>query len=383
MLAKQPHEEDARTLAIEDTGSPERQQTDLSLRTEREKTDRALAERQAAIDETADATVQKARVVADAVLSAARDQADQRLDHAAQPDTVHDTLVQQRQAEDEALQTERAAADASLRSERRANARTLASLLPLEREKTDRYLLTERSRSDDELAHRDDFLGIVSHDLRNLLGGVVMDAELLSRLTTADEHRKMVVAATARIQRYAARMNRLVGDLVDVASMDAGKLAMTTAPEDAVALMAEAVEMFKAAAAGKGLELVLEGGERPLLAEFDRDRVLQVLANLITNAIKFTSPGGSIRLRGEQSGAGEEVRMFVRDSGAGIADDMLEVIFDRFWQVGKNDRSGLGLGLYISRSIVEAHGGRIWAESTPGAGSTLCFTLPGARSAPA
>lgn len=369
-------------MAVEDTSSPERDQTDLSLRSEREETDRALAERQATIDEAADVTVQKARVVADAVLSAARERADQRLDDAAQPARVHEALVQQRQAEDEALQTERAAADASLRSERRANARTLASLLPLEREKTDRYLLTERSRSDDELTHRDDFLGIVSHDLRNLLGGVVMDAELLSRLAATDEQRPTVVAAAARIQRYAARMNRLVGDLVDVASIDAGKLAMTTAAQDAAPLMAEAVEMFKAGAAVKGLGLVLEAGEGPLLAEFDRDRILQVLANLITNAIKFTSPGGSIRMRGELTGAGEEVRISVRDSGKGIPGGMLEAIFDRFWQVGKNEQRGLGLGLYISRSIVEAHGGRIWAESSLGVGSTLCFTLPGVRSAP-
>lgn len=372
----------ARLDTDEDTSSPERQQTDLSLRTEREKADRALAERQATIDEVADQTVQKARVVADAVLSEARERADQRLDHAAQPAIVHDTIVEQRQAEDEALDTERAAADASLRDERMATARALAGLLPLEREKTDRYLLTERSRSDDDLATRDDFLGIVSHDLRNLLGGVVTDADLLSRLTTSNEHRVMLAAATARIQRYAARMNRLVGDLVDIASIDAGKLAMTTAPEDVVTLMAEAVELFHAMAAAKGLKLVLEAADRPLLAEFDHDRVLQVLANLITNAIKFTT-SGSIRLRGEQAAAGEEVRIFVCDTGTGIPKEMLEAIFERFWQVGKDDRRGLGLGLYISRSIVEAHGGKIWAESSLGAGSTLCFTLPGARSAPA
>ena len=370
-------------MAAEDPSSPEREQTDLSLRTEREKTDRALAERQASIDEAADATVQRAREVADAVLGAAREQADRRLADAARPAAAHSDLVQQRRAEDEALLTERAAADASLRRERQANARTLASLLPLEREKTDRYLLTERSRSDDELAHRDDFLGIVSHDLRNLLGGVVMDATLLSRLAAAGEHHATVVAATARIQRYAARMNRLVGDLVDVASIDAGKLAMTMAQEDAAALMAEAVELFRAAAAVKGLVIELEVDERPLLARFDHDRILQVLANLITNAIKFTSNGGSIRLRGQSSGAGEELRISVHDTGKGIPEDMLEVIFDRFWQVGKHERRGLGLGLYISRSIVEAHGGRIWAESSLGAGSTLCFTLPRDRAAPA
>lgn len=367
----------------EDTSPSERQQTDLSLRTEREKTDGALAVRQAAIDETADRKVQSAREVADAALDAVRDRADQRQDPDAPSADPHDTVEQQRQDEDEALSAERAAVDASLRSERLANARTLAGLLPLEREKTDRHLLTERARSDDDIANRDDFLSIVSHDLRNLLGGIVMNAELLTRLNAAGEQRAQVVTATSHIHRYAARMNRLVGDLVDVAGIDAGKLALTPAPGDLTALMTEAVEMFQAAAADRGVSLAVDADERPLSAEFDRDRLLQVLANLITNAIKFTPHGGSVRLHGEPSGADGALRISVRDSGAGIPPDMLEAIFERYWQVGKNDRRGLGLGLYISRSLVEAHGGTIWAESSPGAGSTLYFTLPGARAAPA
>jgi len=361
-----------------ETSSPERRQTDDGLRTEREKTDQALEERQSTIDE-ATGTVQKARVTADAVLGAARDATDQELDEAGQSGTFQTTLAEQRQVEDDALRKERAAADASLRKERKANALVLASLLPLEREKTDRFLLTERAQSDEDLANRDDFLGIVSHDLRNLLGGVMMTAELLTRLARADDQGKQIVTATTRIQLYVARMNRLVGDLVDVSSIDAGKLAMATTSGDTVVLMAEAVGMFQDTAAAKGLTLVLETAE-PLLAEFDHDRVLQVLANLITNAIKFTPSGGSIRLRGESMGSEGSVRITVRDSGGGIPSDMLEAIFDRFWQVGKDDRRGLGLGLYISRSIVEAHGGKIWAESTLGAGSTLCFTLPAARS---
>jgi signal transduction histidine kinase len=96
--------------------------------------------------------------------------------------------------------------------------------------------------------------------------------------------------------------------------------------------------------------------------------------DLITNSIKFTASGGSIVLRAER--ARDQLRFSIRDTGSGIPADKLEAIFERFWQVGKNDRRGVGLGLYISRCIVEAHGGRIWAESTLGVGSTLCFTLP-------
>lgn len=353
--------------------SAEREQTDESLRLEREKTDRALAERQTA-EENSDLMVHRARESADAVLTEARAKADQRLDQASPDIETLTTLVEERVLEDEALQDERASADEVLRREREENARVLSRLLPLEREKTDRFLLTERARSDDALSNRDNFLGMASHDLRNLLGGIVMSADLLSMSAPENEDGKQTLVATARIQRYAARMNRLIGDLVDIASIDAGKLAVTPVPGDAATVIAEAVDTFQAAAAAKGVSLQAETVEYPLLAEFDHDRMLQVLANIITNAIKFTSQGGRIRVRGEC--AGDELRFSISDTGEGIPGNMLEDIFERFWQAGKNDRRGVGLGLYISRCIVEAHGGRIWAESKLGEGSRLCFTLP-------
>jgi len=353
--------------------SAERDQTDESLRREREKTDRALAERHAA-EEDSDQVVHRARESADAVLTEARAKADQRLDDALPHVAADSTLAEERVQEDEALQDERASADEILRRERSENARVLSRLLPLEREKTDRFLLTERARSDDALANRDNFLGLVSHDLRNLLSGIVMTAELLSAKALENEDGRQTLEATARIQRYAARMNRLIGDLVDVASIDAGKLAVTPAPGDAAALIVEAVEPFQAAASAKGISLQTETAERPLPAELDHDRMLQVFANTIANAIKFTSQGGTVRVRGER--AGDELRFSISDTGSGIPGNMLEAIFERFWQVGKNDRRGVGLGLYISRCIVEAHGGRIWAESKPGEGTCIIFTLP-------
>jgi signal transduction histidine kinase len=260
-----------------------------------------------------------------------------------------------------------------LQRERKENARVLSQLLPLERDKTDRFLWTERSRSDDEIAQRDDFLAIVSHDLRNLLGGIVMSATLLAEHAPEDALGKDIRTGTTRIQRYAARMNRLIGDLVDVASIEAGRLAMTTSPGDAATLIAEAVDTFHATAEAKGISLRAETtGE--LLAEMDHGRMLQVLANLVTNATKFTASGGSIVVRGEL--AGDALRISVTDTGMGIAEPMLERVFDRFWQVGPTDRRGFGLGLYISRCIVEAHGGTIHAESKLGVGSRFAFTIP-------
>src|SRR4029077_7984866 len=126
------------------------------------------------------------------------------------------TVIEERARADETLREERASADEILRDERAKEAMAFARLLPLEREKTDLYLLTERARSDDALANRDDFLGMVSHDLRDLLQAIVMNAGFLSGQTTSDEKGKAALAATQRIQRSAGRMTRLIGDLVDI-----------------------------------------------------------------------------------------------------------------------------------------------------------------------
>jgi signal transduction histidine kinase len=354
---------------------PERDQTDQSLRTERERTDRVLLERQdavVAVEKDADTVVEHARDVADAVLAEAREKADKHRDGDRRQSRAG--VAEQRHQEDEALHQERATADESLRLEREENARALAKLLPLERDKTDRYLLTERARSDDVLSNRDGFLGMVSHDLRSLLGGIVLSATVLQEKAGEDEEGKLTLVQTARIQRYAARMNRLVGDLLDVASIDAGKMAVVPKPGDAAELIAEAVDTFQGLAWAKSISLESQIVERPLPAAFDHDRMLQVLANLIANAVKFTAPGGKVWVRGERGG--DVLRLVVGDTGSGIPGDLLETIFERFSQVGKDDRRGLGLGLYISRYIVEAHGGKIWAESTPGEGSQFFFTLP-------
>lgn len=350
-----------------------REKTDESLRTERERADQALAQRQAAVELDANAVIHRARKQADDVLSAARDRADQLLEEALPRAATIAALAEGRAIEDEALRDERASADARIEREREESVRALSMMAPFERDKTDRSLLTERTRSDEALSHRDDFLGIVSHDLRNLLNGIVMSAEQLSRTETGND-RQQTLGQTTRIQRYAARMNRLIGDLMDVATLDAGKLAIAPVSGDWGALIAEALDTFHASAAAKGLSLRTEIAEGPLVTEFDHDRMLQVLANLVANAMKFTSPGGKIRVGAERSEDG--IRVWVSDTGSGIPAGMLEAIFERFWQVGKNDRRGMGLGLYISRSIVEAHGGAIRAESREGEGSTFSFTVP-------
>ena len=355
--------------------SQERLKTDDSLRTERKKSDDVLKRDRDSAARVADGVVNRAREVADDVLTAARLRADH--ESRGQRSTQTGALAGERAKADRVVVGERASADVTLRGDREDRADVLEALLVHERAATDAYLLTERARSDDAVAHRDDFLGMVAHDLRNLLHGVVLSLELV-RQGSKEEPTPQVAGATARIRRYVARMTRLIGDLVDVTSIDAGKLAMAPVQGDASAMVAEAVETFEPAAREQGVSLSAELPATPVGAEFDRERMLQVFANLISNALKFTPEGGSVVVRVEE-GRGV-VRFSVSDTGVGIPAAMLETVFERFWQVGEQDRRGQGLGLYISKCIVEAHHGRIWAESEVGKGSRLQFTLPVASS---
>ncbi|HEV3455687.1 MAG TPA: ATP-binding protein [Thermoanaerobaculia bacterium] len=352
----------------------DREKTDESLRTERRNTDSAMTERRAELEKDADALVGLARDQADAVLDTARDKADQDLDSADRGARERAAIVTARAWQDAVLEDERAIADEALRRERAEHSRILALLLPLERETTDRHLLIERARSDDRLAQRDDFMGMVSHDLRNLMCGVVMEAALLSDKASESEEGRRTVAAMNRLQQYAARMNRIIGDLIDIVSIDAGRLSIRPASCAADALLTEAVGAFAASALEKGIFLGFETVGGSLKADFDYQRMLQVLANLISNALKFSPRGGKVVVRAER--AAEALHFSVSDTGMGIPASMLEAVFERFWQVGKNDQRGLGLGLYISNCIVEAHGGRIWVESKLGEGSSFHFTIP-------
>jgi signal transduction histidine kinase len=176
------------------------------------------------------------------------------------------------------------------------------------------------------------------------------------------------------INRGAKRMNRLIQDLLDVARMEAGQLTVERARLSAGGLIAEAVDVQRPLASSSSLELRVEVG--PDVAEVwgDRDRLLQVLENLIGNGIKFTQAGG--RITAGATSRDDEVVFWVADTGCGIPSESLPQVFDRFWQATRTGRQGAGLGLPIAKGIVEAHGGRIWVESTAGTGSTFFFTIP-------
>lgn len=243
-------------------------------------------------------------------------------------------------------------------------------------------LLDERtqalSSSHEALDLRDEFLAIVSHDLRNPLSAIALNTQLLERLVSAGDPR------LARISRSLAtsiaQMQRIISDLLDLAAIEAGKLSVQLRPGDARRPIEEAVEGARSATADRSIAIAAVLGPDPLAAHFDPGRIAQVLGNLIDNALKFTSPGGRISVEGRNAEHVVEIR--VRDTGPGLRPEEIAVIFDRYRQVEKRGRKALGLGLYISRSIVESHGGRIRAESAPGEGSTFVFTLLRAPSTP-
>jgi signal transduction histidine kinase len=183
------------------------------------------------------------------------------------------------------------------------------------------------------------------------------------------------------IERAVKRMNRLIQDLLDVTRMENGCLAVEQARVSARPLVLEAAESQRAVAEASSLALALdvEGNLPDVWA--DRDRLLQVLENLVGNAVKFTGPHGTITL-GAASRA-REVLFWVKDTGSGISAEDLPHVFERFWQAkDASSRSGAGLGLPIVKGIVEAHRGRIWVESTRGEGTGLFFTIPIAEPCP-
>jgi PAS domain S-box-containing protein len=222
---------------------------------------------------------------------------------------------------------------------------------------------------------RDEVLGVVAHDLRNPLGTILMQVALLRRKTSEPKR------ALETLERSARRMNRLIEDLLEVTKLEASELALDRALLDPKKLLADCVEgqAVLAASAKLTLELELEGELPALFA--DKDRLLQVLENLIGNAMKFTPEGGKVTVGATLRG--EEVLFWVKDTGRGIAPEDMPHVFERFWQARKGEHLGAGLGLQIVKGIVEAHGGSVWVESEEGRGSVFFFTLPHRRFAEA
>jgi PAS domain S-box-containing protein len=218
---------------------------------------------------------------------------------------------------------------------------------------------------------RDEVLAVVSHDLRNPMHTILMSSSLLLELQPPGP-------STARTQleiihRSTARANRLIQDLLEVTRIENGQLRLDTRPLPIADAIEEALEPLRTRAAERGLTLEIEPGDSSLRALGDRDRIVQVIDNLVGNALKFTPSGGRVSVRATSLDG--EVCVAVRDTGPGITPEQQSQLFRRFWQARRTDRRGVGLGLSIAKGIVDAHGGRIWVESTPGEGTTFFFTV--------
>ncbi len=237
-----------------------------------------------------------------------------------------------------------------------------------------RNMLRLKTSADEAVSHRDAAMGMVSHELRNMLHSIVLNASLLGERAAASDTTGHAAVITKRIRNCTQRMNRLIDDLVDVVSLDAGKMAIKPVRGDVFTSLLDAIEAAAANATGKELTLSCSTASTMLTARFDRARINQVFANLLGNAIKFTPAGGAITV--SAVGDGNEVTCTIRDTGPGIPADMIDSIFTRFTQVVANAHDGLGLGLHIAKCIVESHGGRIWVESQMGHGCAFHFTIP-------
>jgi signal transduction histidine kinase len=220
---------------------------------------------------------------------------------------------------------------------------------------------------------RDRMLSVVAHDLRNPLALVAMNAEMLLEMIDPDADPYQLEMLSS-LERAASRMQRLVEDLLDMSGIEQGGLSVQPSPCSLESLCREAIASATLAARGAGISLAIEVQRELPFVMADDARLLQVLSNLIGNALKFTPAGGVVTLVCERIAG--DVRVSVRDTGSGIPADQVPHVFGAFWQARDADRRGVGLGLWIARTIVESHGGRIWVESREGEGSTFTFTIP-------
>jgi signal transduction histidine kinase len=382
----------------------ERGQTDESLTTERGKTDESLLSLRRKTERETDQKVQSGRQEADEARAQSRTEIDLSRETKSSGSSKSKTrdqqnletsLQDQREFDDNTVVEERSRMDAAIRQERAQKEAVLTKFLDRERGETDENLMLERKQTDSvvtrsanlltaelsshsstkaALTTRDEFLAIVSHDLRNPIGAVVSCADMLLEDAGNADMNNETRHWIEFMKRNAETSLRLIRDILDMERVTEGKLNLRLGEHSIDALLKDAVESSTHAALAKNIFLralpsSISGG-----VICDHDRIAQVLSNLVGNALKFTPEGGSVTLKVEE--VDSEMRVSVSDSGPGIPEDQQQNIFGRYTQLANKDRRGLGLGLYISKMLIEAHRGKLWVTSVPPGGSTFCFTLP-------
>jgi signal transduction histidine kinase len=221
---------------------------------------------------------------------------------------------------------------------------------------------------------RENLMAIVSHDLRNSLSLAMMGSTVLETALMQDEPRARVQQRVGSIHKGLGKMRRLIEDLLDFSSLEAGHLSLVCKEHDVASLLSEAIEAFQVTASAKAIHLEGRCVGSSCRVVCDRDRVLQVIANVMGNALKFTPSGGAVTLRARAGG--DDVEFSVADTGCGIPSAELPRVFEAYFRTSRPKNGGTGLGLFIAKGVVESHGGHMWVESRAGEGTTFHFSLP-------
>jgi signal transduction histidine kinase len=221
---------------------------------------------------------------------------------------------------------------------------------------------------------REEFISVVAHDLRSPIGAIRLHAEALEKLTREQPVGERVTRIVAKMNVTATRLGRMVGDLLDASLVEAKRLALRTERVDLDQLIRDVVDRASGLTGGRAVRIVASAAIRDV--ELDPQRFEQIMVNLLSNATKYASPDSEIVI--ELRSRPGEALVSVTNAGPGIAPAERSLVFDRFYRSeGEGERTqGLGLGLYIVKGLVEAHGGRVWVESEPGRNTTFRFTLP-------
>lgn len=251
-----------------------------------------------------------------------------------------------------------------------------AAAIALHRARSYDAELDKRHRAELLAQAREDVLGVVAHDLRDPLNLIQMTVELIIDEELPIERRKEMLGIALRA---AKQMNRLIEDLLDHVRLQAGRLSLDIEDVSVQTIIQDAEETFRPLAERHHLRFETTADD-DVSVRADRTRVSQIVGNLLGNAIKFTPEQGIVKLRATPDD--KQVVFQVVDDGPGIPPDNISHLFDNFWQARKSDRRGVGLGLAIAKELVEAHGGKIWVESTVDRGSTFSFSLPAASLPP-
>ncbi len=384
----------------------ERKNTDDSLIAERDKTNQSLDHVKLQTQEITDGVVANERAIADSVAASMRKRSDTSRGNSRSKNSANangkqkaeDLLLENERYEViAAVELERSKVDEAIQKEREVQNVLLEDLLLKERTLTDENLKLERTQTDIEidassaqltseisdhqitktsLTTRDEFLAIVSHDLRNPIGNISSAAEMLLS-AESDISKQDLQRWLSLIQRNADGALRMISDILDMERISENKLALNLKPNNIENLLQHTLDSHALSAKKKNITLQFTPSKVPIHFVYDIDRISQVLSNLVANAIKFTPDGGKISMN--TTATDHELKVNVQDSGEGIPKDKLKVIFERFAQLHDKDRQGLGLGLHISKMLVQAHGGNLSVKTELGKGSTFSFTLPASR----